>query len=475
MENIIGRKNEKELLQRIVESKESEFLVVYGRRRIGKTFLIKEFFQNKFDFYFSGVENSTMSDQLGNFAEAFYKYFKFHIDAPKNWRSAFVLLEQGIEKINKKEKIIIFIDKMPWLDIKNSKFVQAFEYWWNTYASSKKNLLLIACGSATSWIINKLLKNRGGLHNRVTRKMQLEQFTLSECLEYSHSLNLNLSKIQILDYYMFFGGVPYYWKQLDKRKGLPKNIDELFFSRKGILIDEFDDVYNSLFKKSENYIKIVSTLSTKKMGLLRNEIVKNTKLVGGGNLSRMLDELEQCGFIRSYYGFGKKNKDKLFQLVDLFSLFYLNFIKNKKNTDENFWTNNHNTPTVNSWKGYAFEQVCLSHLLQIKKKLGISGVITSSASWRSKDENVGQGTQIDLVIDRADNVINLCEMKYSNKEYIITKDYDKTLRNRLDAFIENTKTRKSVHITMITTFGVSHNMYWNDIQSEATMEDLFEE
>jgi AAA+ ATPase superfamily predicted ATPase len=472
MKNIIGRKKEKELLQRIVESTEAEFLVVYGRRRVGKTFLIKEFFQNKFDFYFSGVENSTMKKQLENFTKAFYKHFNFRIETPQNWTSAFDMLEQSIEKIAQQKKTIIFIDELPWLDTKNSGFIQAFEYWWNTYASSKKNILLIICGSATSWIINKLLKNRGGLHNRVTRQIKLEQFTLSECYDYSLFLNLRLSKIQILDYYMIFGGVPYYWKQINKRNGLPGNVDALFFNQAGVLRGEFSQIYDSLYKNSKNYIKIVNALGTKRMGLLRDEIAKKTKLSGGGNLSKMLEELEQCGFIRSYYGFDKKSKDKLYQLVDFFSLFSLNFIRSKNNKDENYWTNNINTSKINAWKGYAFEQVCLSHLPQIKKKLGISGVITSSASWRSKDAK--QGAQIDLIIDRADNVINLCEMKYSNKEFTITKDYDENLCNKLGAFIEETKTRKSVHITMVSTFGISHNMYRNNIQSEVTLDDLFE-
>ena len=471
MNEIVGRKKEIELLQRIVKSQEPEFVVIYGRRRVGKTFLIKQFFKNNFTFYFSGSENSSMKMQLENFKNAFQNYFKTTIPTPKNWTTAFEMLRNAISRSRKKGRKVIFIDEMPWTATMGSNFVQAFEYWWNTYASSNPDILLIVCGSSTSWMINKIIKNRGGLHNRVTRQIQLQPFSLKECEELARKQKIMSDRNQILDYYMILGGVPYYWKQLDKSKILPQNIDNLLFNNSATLQDEFTQLYNSLFKHSEKYILLVVALGKKRMGLTRDEIIKLSNLPDGGSITRMLEELEQCGFIRSYYGFGKKQKNKIYQLVDLFSLFHLNFIKDKRNNDENYWANNFGTPTHNSWRGYAFEQVCLWHIPQIKHKLGISGVTTNYSSWRSANKEMF--AQIDLVIDRNDRIINLCEMKYSNDEYVITKDYNDNLRKKRTCFIEETKIRKTVHTTMLTTYGVKRNSYWGNIQSEVKMDDLF--
>ena len=473
MNEIVGRKKEIELLQRIVESGEPEFVAVFGRRRVGKTFLIKQFFNNKFTFYFSGSENSTLKTQLENFKIAFQKYFNMTIPMPENWTIAFDMLRKEIDRSRKKERKVIFIDEMPWLATMGSNFIQAFEYWWNTYASSNPDILLIVCGSSTSWMLNKIIKNRGGLHNRVTRQISLQPFSLKECEELTEKQKMKLERSLILDYYMILGGVPYYWKQLDKSKGLPQNIDNLLFNDSAAFKDEFMEIYNSLFRNSEKYILLVIALGEKRMGLSREEIVGLSKLPDGGAITKMLEELEQCGFIRSYYAFGKKQRNKTYQLIDLFSLFYLNYIHKKNNNDENYWTNNFRTPTHNTWRGYAFEQVCLQHIPQIKHKLGISGVTTSYSSWRNIDPETKNTTQIDLVIDRNDHVINLCEMKYSKDEYIITKEYNEILRTRYATFTDETKTRKTIHTTMITTFGVKHNMYWGNIQSEVKTDDLF--
>ena len=473
MKGIVGRKKEIELLQQIVESKDPEFVAVYGRRRVGKTFLIKQFFDNKFTFYFSGSENSGMKTQLGNFKNALQNHFNTKIQTPENWTVAFEMLRKEISSLHKKSRKVIFIDEMPWLATMGSNFIQAFEYWWNTYASSNPDILLIVCGSSTSWMLNKIIKNRGGLHNRVTRQIALQPFSLKECAELTQKQKMKLDSNQILDYYMIFGGVPYYWKQLDMSKGLPQNIDNLFFNNNATLKDEFKQIYNSLFRNSEKYILLVIVLGQKRMGLSREEIVDFSKLPDGGAITKMLEELEQCGFIRSYYCFGKKQRDKTYQLIDLFSLFYLNFIRNGNHNDENYWTNNFRTPTHNTWRGYAFEQVCLWHIPQIKNKLGISGVTTSYSSWRNTNTESGQTTQIDLVIDRNDMVINLCEMKYAKDEYVITREYNNTLRRRYALFTEATKTRKTVHTTIITTFGVKRNMFRGNIQSEITMDDLF--
>jgi AAA+ ATPase superfamily predicted ATPase len=308
MNGIVGRKKEKNLLQRMVQSKEPEFVAVYGRRRVGKTYLIKQFFDNKFTFYFSGSENSTMKTQLENFRIAFQNYFNMTIPSPESWTIAFEMLKKAISRSKKRGRKVIFIDEMPWLATMGSNFIQAFEYWWNTYASSNPDILLIVCGSSTSWMLNKIIKNRGGLHNRVTSQISLQPFSLKECEELTEKQKIKLDRNQILDYYMIFGGVPFYWKQLDKSKGLSQNIDNMFFNDSATLKDEFAEIYNSLFRNSEKYILLVIALGEKRMGLSREEIVDSSKLPDGGAITKMLEELEQCGFIRSYYAFGKKQR-----------------------------------------------------------------------------------------------------------------------------------------------------------------------
>jgi AAA+ ATPase superfamily predicted ATPase len=471
MKVIIGRKREQKLLNQYLESDKSEFVAVYGRRRIGKTFLIREFFDNKFAFYFSGVENSDKKTQLENFNIAINQYGNTYFPPVKNWSRAFEQLKNVLGQSKTKGRKVIFIDELPWLDTPASSFIPAFEYFWNTWASARKDIFLIVCGSATSWIINKLIKNRGGLHNRVTRQIVLEPFSLGECEEYAKAKKFELDKKNILDYYMIIGGVPYYWELLDKSLGLASNVDNLFFKKSGALRDEFDKIYNSLFKHSENHIRVVNFIGKKRMGLTRDEIVHGTGLANGGSLTRLLEELEQCGFIRSYNNYGKKTKEKLYQLIDHFSLFHLNFIQSSKAIDESYWTGMLNTPIINSWRGYAFEQVCLDHISQIRRKLGISGVLTYTMSWRGK--SASEGAQVDLLIERNDRIINLCEIKYFDSEYVITKTMDENLRRKRSMFIDETKTRKAVHTTMITTYGVKHNAYWNNIQSEVMMEDLF--
>ena len=471
MKKIIGRTEEISRLNGYLISDKAEFLVIYGRRRVGKTFLIREFFNNKFYFYMSGAENASKEEQLFNFKTAINKYSKFSYPSAVSWQAAFVQLQHFLENLKTDGRIVLFLDELPWLDNNKSGFLSAFEYFWNTYASANNKIFLIVCGSATSWITNKILKNRGGLHNRVTQQICLKPFTLYETKEFLKSKNIYLDHYQIAECYMIMGGIPYYLEQLHKNKSIYQNIDNMFFNNSGVLRNEFEKLYASLFQNSEKYIEIIEALSSKNKGLSREEILKTAKISDGGTLSKILEELELCDFIRSYYSFGKQKKNKLYQLIDFYSLFYLNFIKNRPTTDENYWTNIIDNPLHRAWSGYAFEQLCLMHPSQIRRKLGISGVLTYSSSWRSKNSELG--AQIDLVIDRRDRIINLCEMKYSDNEFVISKDYNKILRNKRSAFKEETRTRKTVHITMITTYGIKYNEYWSNIQSEVTLEDLF--
>ncbi|MDR1653846.1 MAG: ATP-binding protein [Prevotellaceae bacterium] len=473
MNRIIGRAKEISKLNSYVESDKAEFLVVYGRRRVGKTFLIKEFFKNRFAFYLSGAENSSKGAQLANFTNALNEQSKVPYPPVKTWRDAFVQLKHYLQNVKSKGRIVVFLDELPWLDNQKAGFLSAFEYFWNSYASSNHKIFLVVCGSSTSWLLNKIIKNRGGLHNRVTRQIFLEPFTLHETELFLKAKKITLSRYQIVECYMVMGGIPYYLDQLEKVSGLYQNIDNLFFSKNAVLRDEFDRLFLSLYKSPEKYIEYIKILAKKRKGIMREELLKELKIKDGGTITKILEELELCGFITKNNNFTTPKRNQLYQVTDFFAMFYLNFLHNKKITDESFWTNNLNTPAQNSWAGYTFELLCQAHLPQIKQKLGISGVSTFTASWRSKNNNESAGCQIDMLIDRNDGIINLCEMKFSTKQYVITKSYDAVLRNKKGSFIEEINPQKAIHTTFITTYGVKHNQYWGNIQSEITFEDLF--
>lgn len=468
---IVGRKKELATLNRLYSSTQSEFIAVYGRRRVGKTFLIRQFFKNKFVFQLSGLANATTKEQLINFNLTIKRESKQNLPIAKTWLEAFEQLITLIESSSNERKVI-FLDELPWIDTPRSQFIQALEHFWNGWASARNDIMLIVCGSATSWMIDKIINNHGGLHNRITYKMRLDPFNLSETQEFFLSKDMEFTQYQIAECYMAMGGIPYYLNLMQKEFSIAQNIDLLFFNENALLKTEFNNLYAALFKNSEDYIKVVETLSKKNKGLTRNEIITATKLRTNGGLSNILKNLENCGFIRSYTSFGKKERNKLYQLTDFFTLFYFKFIKANKFNDDNFWVNTINTPQHNSWAGYSFEMLCLNHIKQIKTALGISGVQTSASSWI--DTTTENGAQIDLIIDRKDQIINLCEMKFSTDEYEITKHYDTILRQKKSIFMSKTKTRKAIHTTMVTTFGLKQNIYRNSIQSEVTLADLFQ-
>jgi hypothetical protein len=417
------------------------------------------------------------SQQFLNFNTAIRKYSKIPFPAVNNWFEAFEQLQSLIIQAKGKDKKVIFIDELSWLDTQKSGCVQALEYFWNSFASARKDIILIVCASATSWLINKVIKNKGGLHNRVTQQIALQPFTLSETELFLKSRKIECNRKQIIEYYMVMGGVPFYLESIKKSKSVAQNIDALFFAENAPFKEEFSLLYNSLFQHSEKHIAIINALSTKKKGLTREEILKLLAIADGGSISRILEELEQCGFIRIYNDYRQQSKNRIYQLVDFYSLFYLNFIAGEKQLPENYWASQMDNPKHRAWSGYSFEQVSMAHIKQIKSKLGISGVTTKVYSWRSRDAacrvSAETGAQIDLIIQRNDKITNLCEIKFSNKEFVIDKKYDEVLHNKKYTFIEETGSRDAVHLTMITTYGVKHNAYWNNIQSEITMNDLF--
>lgn len=468
----IGRTKEKAELLSLTEKEESQFCAVYGRRRVGKTFLIKETFNYQFSFHHTGLANADRSEQLIEFRESLRKAGMKRGKTPRNWHEAFHLLEDFLATSTDKKKVV-FIDELSWMDTPKSNFLSALEHFWNGWCNMRNDIVLIVCGSATSWIVNNIIRNHGGLHNRLTSQIVLMPFCLGECEQYAQWMQLSMTRKDLAEAYMILGGIPYYWSLLNRNESLAQNIDRLFFSENGTLVTEFDALYASLFKHPAPYIAIVTALATKKAGMTRNEILKNTGISDNAAFSNILEDLGQCHFIRKYYAIGKKEREAVFQLMDNFTLFYFQYMKNNPTHDEHFWSNNLSSPIHATWAGLAFERLCLWHLQQIKTALGIGGVVSAVQSWRAMANDEHEGAQIDLLIDRNDNVINLCEMKFANDQYAITAEEDARLRRRKSIFQSATKTRKAIHLTMITTYGLVHNAYWNNVQSELTVDDLF--
>ena len=469
---IIGREKEQKVLLAAAQSEYSELVAVFGRRRIGKTYLIRETFGYKFTFQHTGLAKGSTKDQLFSFGISLRDAGYDDCPIPKSWLEAFSLLSHFLRD-SPDEKKIVFLDELPWMDTARSNFISAFEHFWNGWASARKDIVLIICGSATSWIINKVINDHGGLHNRVTQQIALQPFTLRECELFVQSKGIEMSRYQIAECYMVLGGIPFYWNLLEKGVSLSQNIDNMFFAKNGKLAHEFNQLYASLFKSSEQYIDVVRVLGNKKMGMTRDEILDAIHVQSGGTLSKVLDELEYCGFVRKYNGYGKKSKQAIYQLIDNYTLFYFKFIQRNENNDEHFWSVSIDSAMHRAWSGLAFERLCMMHTQQIKDKLGISGILSNVYSWRKEADENGDGAQIDLLIDRNDQVVNICEMKYSLSEFVITAEYEQRLRNKKAVFINSTNTRKAVHLTMVTTFGIHPNSHSGIIQNEVTLDDLF--
>lgn len=473
MSGIIGRNKETESLESLYKSNRSEFIIVYGRRRIGKTFLVNSVFEKRMTFAYTGARNQSQKVQLQHFAEQL-KLFSKSKFAPelKNWEDAFNQLKELILALPATKRKVIFFDEMPWIDTPKSSFVAALEYFWNAWAAQRTDIMFIACGSATSWMVDKLVENKGGLHNRITAQIYLRPFTLGECERMLVANNCVWDRYTILQCYMTFGGVPFYLTLLNPKESLAQNINRLFFEKNAVMKNEFDELFNALFNQADKYIEVVSALARRREGLQRSEIIEETSFSGGG-LSKILDNLERCDFITSYSKYKKTIRDSFYRISDNYLLFYFKFVRGNNSKDNKYWTNNLTTSAVAAWQGFSFETVCIQHLEQIKKKLGISGIATNSCSWRKNGTKASQGAQIDLLIDRADRVINICEMKFSQVPYSISKDYENNLRLKMAYFIEETKTRKSLALTMVTTYGVLQGIHSGIVNNEVVMDDLF--
>ncbi len=470
---IIGRDREKDVLSRCLLSERPEFVVIYGRRRVGKTFLIKEYFRGQFSFYATGISDEKTSGQLKAFHASLRTYGSEERKAPKDWFEAFSRLRGLLEEDNVyrdpvSRKRVIFLDELPWMDTVRSDFKSALEYFWNSWASSQPDLLLIACGSATSWIIQHMLKERKGLHNRVTKRIQLSPFTLKECEELLENNDIVMTKAQIIECYMIFGGIPYYLNLIDPRLSLAQNVDELIFKPYGDLKDEFTELFYSLFTKPEKHISIIKALSETKNGKTRKELAEIKSIGGGSVLTKNLEELEQCGFIRRYTNYTMPTKSAYFQLVDSFVLFSLKFLDSHKKSS---WMEYIQTPSYNAWRGNAFEICCVNHIPEIKAALGIAGVNTMEYAWRSQTSD--PGAQIDLLIDRKDGVINMCEMKYTDGVFEMDKTEYEKMMNRLAIFQNETHPKKAIHMTLVSANGIARGKYAFVFQNVISGEQLF--
>ena len=473
MDRLIGRQSEQALLQECLASGRSEFVVIYGRRRIGKTFLVRRFFKDKYAFSFVGMHNADKELQLAEFAKALQRYSQLPL-APtlKNWTDAFHCLQKMLEAVKDKGKKVIFLDEMPWMETPKSDFVSALENFWNGWAAMRDDIMLVACGSATSWMVDKLLHNQGGLFNRITRKIYLRPFLLREVEEYLDSKGFNWNRYQIAQAYMILGGVPFYLSLLNPRQSLLANIDELFFSgHQAMLSAEYNELYATLFKRPENYLMVIKVLAERKEGFSRQELAERNKLSGAA-LTKVLSDLELCDFILVYARFGNKKNNAIYRIKDFYTLFYYKYVEGQNTQDPLRWTHLSSSQQVVSWQGFSFELLCLLHLEQIKKTLGIDRILNDSSAWRSRQSD--RNTQIDLVINRADHNINLCEMKFANGLYAIDKSYEQKLLERMSIFRAETKTRCSTRLTMVTTYGVLKNKHSGLVDDEIVLDDLFQ-
>lgn len=474
-DEIIGRVKEHAELKDIFHSNKPEFVAVCGRRRIGKTFLIRNYFRSKKCLYFEmmGLQNGLLKEQLENFTESLSEAFydKMPIQTVKSWKEAFQRLTIVIEKQNPKIPIILFFDELPWMATKRSGLLAALGYFWNKYWVNFKNIKLIICGSSASWILKKIIHNKGGLHNRVTRQINLRPFSLKETKAYFNSMGLSLNDNQVLEAYMAVGGIPYYLNGFKKNASVNQNINNLCFRQEGILFDEFEKLFRSLFDKAEAYIELLRLIAKKRYGISRFVLeTQSTLSTKGGTLTERLKDLEDAGFILSFLPLWNKSRGIYYKVIDEFSLFYLTWIEPEKLTlikmeeKNNFWVQKYKMPVWNTWAGLSFEAVCYKHIEAIRHALHIPAN-SRAGVWRtlSHEDDERGGAQIDLLFDREDDAITLCEIKYSAHPFVMNKEFLKSMINKKEVLIKSIHTKKQLLMAVIAPYGIKNNFYADDL------------
>lgn len=482
---LIGREKEIKKLNELYHSEDAELIALYGRHRVGKTYLIDEVFRDRLNFRHAGlspidsekenVKAHLMKDQLTHFFRSLTMQGYKGKKTPESWLEAFYMLEDLlVEKYKDNERIVVFLDEMQWLDTPKAKFMTGFEAFWNGWACHRKNLMVIVCGSSSSWILTNIINNHGGLYGRVTFEIKLKPFTLRECEQFLTSKEICMSRYDVIQAYMMVGGIPYYLRYFNKRLSLAQNINEIFFADEAPLKDEFNRMFASLFKNAEPIKQIIKAIASKNKGITRKELSEITGVTDSGEVSRQLNALIAGDFIIKYKSFGDNKRDEIYKLVDPFSYFYLTFLDKSSDNRNIDWINIEDSSRVLSWKGYAFENVCWNHIHQIKMALQIGGVSTTEALWSKRGDENTRGTQIDLIIVRKDNVVHMCEIKFYNEEFEVDKDYHLILERRKKILREQIPKRATIHNTLITTYGLRKTNYFGDFVHVVTIDQLFE-
>jgi len=471
---MIGRQQEIKKIDLLLATSRSQFLAVTGRRRVGKTFLVDTLLRDRYCFSMTGIQNGSINAQLLNFAVKLAEYKGTdEINIPKNWQIAFLQLKTYLKALNPKEKQVIFIDELPWVATPKSGFIQMLAHIWNDYLSKEAHFILVICGSATSWITKKIINDPGGLHNRVTEIIHLNPFTLSETNDFLKSKGLRFTKQELAKIYMALGGIPFYLENLRKGESFPVAIERICFSPTGLLKNEYNNLYQALFNHSDIHKAIVSALATQPYGMKHAEILKKTGMSQSGSYQRAIDELIVSDFVVEELPFGKKKRGVKYRLIDEYSIFYHRFIKPNKKYISGMWQQIATSQSYKIWTGYAFEALCHKHITAIKKALGITSVYTEISSIYVSNSDKKEGFQIDLIIDRKDDTINLCEIKFYAAAFTINKNYYQQLIQKRQRFIEHTKTKKQVFLTFISNHGLNQNSYATEIiDADITLDDL---
>ena len=475
---IIGRKKEIEELKRYYHSGRAEFVAVYGRRRVGKTFLVNEMFRDSMVFHHTGLSpydrrrRVSLKDQLQNFYFSLLRQGMENIAQPKSWLEAFFLLEQFLETCDNGSRQVVFIDELPWMDTARSGFLTALEAFWNGWGNMRHNLLLVVCGSATSWMLDNLINNKGGLYGRLTGEMKLSPFTLKECEDFYKSRGIKMSRYNVAQIYMVMGGIPFYMNFFNPSYSVAQNIDALFFTRQAKLGDEFERLFNSVFDHAEECMKIIRFLGTRHAGYTRKEIAEKTGLSPNGDFTKMLKALIGSDFVIKYVPFGVSLREEYYKLVDPFCWFWLHFKMGKHIKQEDYWQHHLTESDVAAWRGIAFEELCLLHIAQIKNALHIGGVSSQQSSYIVRGSGKQDGMQIDLLIERADDVVNICEMKFYKSPFVVSKQYAQALSHRVEV-MEKLRPTQTFHLTYIGSTALARNEYADIFASCVSLEDLF--
>jgi AAA+ ATPase superfamily predicted ATPase len=475
---MIGRQKEISELEELYNGNRAELVAIYGRRRIGKTYLVEQTFKDRFSFRHAGLSpaefgrKGLLEEQIKHFFNSLKSFGLEDTKCPETWLDAFFLLQNLLEKKDDGKRQVLFIDELPWLDTARSGFMTAFEGFWNNWGCHRENLMVIVCGSANSWMLDKLINNHGGLYGRVTYEIKLFPFTLSECEEFMKSKNIRISRYDIAQGFMIFGGIPYYLQYFKRGLSLAQNVDNLFFNNGAKLVFEYDRLFSSVFQNPSLVKAVVEFLYTKNAGYTRREITDKLGITDGGAVTSCLNALISSDFVMRYVPFGMSKKQEHYKLIDPFCIFYLHFVNGFGKMNHDFWEQNVKSPSVVSWRGFAFENLCFNHIKQIKAALGISGVSSKQSAWSKRDDDK-DGTQIDLLIDRNDNVINMCEIKFYGDDFTVGKDYYRIILHRQELLSNEIPKRTAIHSTLITTFGLTYNEYSGVFSNVITLDELF--